>query len=171
MPGHRATAIANEFIKRAQRDDIPVTQMKLQKLAFLANGWNWVVNETRLISDTPYAWKFGPVYSSLYEHSKLFGKRAIERLITPDDKDELLFFGVLEGKSKPFQADLDTRESSVLDQVWAKYGPLDAYTLSGLTHSEQTPWNEAYYGKGPRSRIQQKNIARHYQELAEGVTA
>jgi len=171
MPAHNAMAISNEFISRSLRDGISVTQMKLQKLVFLANGWNWVVNSERLIEDTPYAWKFGPVYPALYEHAKLFGKKPITRVLTSDDDNKLAFFGVIESNAAPFKTVLTDRETAVLDQVWSKYGELDAYTLSDLTHAEGTPWSQAYYGQGKRSVISQKSIAAHYEDLAAKVAA
>ena len=166
MPMQRSTAVANEFLKKGLRQDVPITQMKLQKLVFLANGWNWAVNNDQLVSDFAEAWQYGPVFPDLYDHSKLFGSRPIPRLITPDDDDAMVFFGAVGGKeSTPYKATLSAREREVVDQVWDRYRHLSAYRLSDLTHSPGSPWFEAYHQFGERSSISQVSISQHYSEL------
>jgi len=171
MPMHRSMAVANKFVGMAKRDGVAVTQMKLQKLSFLSNGWNWVVNGKQLISDAPEAWRYGPVYPDLYDYTKLFGSSPIERGITPDDNDSLYFFDVLSSKAKPFEAELTGREQEVIQQVWDRYKHLSAFKLSDLTHKQGTPWFKSYHTHGDKSVISQAEIADHYHQIVERAGA
>ena len=73
MP-HRAVSIANEFLKMPGAKETLI-QMQLQKLVYLANGWNLAINGMPLVSDNAEAWDYGPVYRALYDHTKFFGKK------------------------------------------------------------------------------------------------
>jgi uncharacterized phage-associated protein len=164
---YRSTEIANEFLKRAPGG---LTQMQLQKLTFIANGWNYVVNGDRLVDDPAEAWDFGPVFPSLYHHTKLFGRGAIKRPITPDDDEPVKFFLNARPESAPYAADLDDRERAVIDHVWSRYGQMTGGQLSALTHRPGTPWQKSYV-PGRNTRISEDLVREHYQELADRATA
>ncbi len=164
---HRAVEIANEFL-RLPGTTGRLTQMHLQKLTYIAHGWNWAINGEPLIRDDIEAWNFGPVMRDLYEHTKLFGSAPIPRLITPDDSEVARFFGE-DGKAPPYRAELTEREKQVIEQVWARYGNLSAVRLSELTHQPDTPWFKAF-SRGRNTRISEDDIHAHYDLLADRAT-
>jgi len=169
MP-HRSVAIANEFLKMPGALET-VTQMQLQKLVYLAHGWNLVVNECRLVSDPIEAWTYGPVFRDLYDHTKFFGKEPIGRLITPDDSEAVRVFSkFLRNRQPPYQANVTDREKQVIQHVWNRYGALDAIRLSQLTHQRGTPWFDTFTQKGRDSVISDEIIRPHYVQLAERAT-
>lgn len=161
---HRAVEIANEFLcipGAAGR----LTQMHLQKLTYIAHGWNWAINGEPLVSDDIEAWSFGPVVRDLYEHTKFFGSQPIDRPITPDDSQVARFFGKT-GNAAPYTAKLTDRERQVIRQVWERYGRLSAIRLSELTHQPGTPWFQAFQ-RGRNAQIDEEAIRLHYDALAE----
>ena len=161
---HRAVEIANEFLRlpgAAGR----LTQMHLQKLTYIAHGWNWAVNNEPLISDDIEAWSFGPVVRDLYDHTKFFGSQPIDRLITPDDSQVARFFGGT-GEAPAYRAPLTDREREVIRQVWDRYGKLSAIRLSELTHQPGTPWFQAFQ-HGRNATIDEEAIRAHYNALAD----
>src|SRR6476619_3832573 len=102
-------AIANEFLKKPGALGV-LTQMQLQKLTYIAHGWNLALNERRLVSDELEAWDYGPVYPMLYDHAKYFGKSPIPRLITDRDDDKIAFFVGDDAHGRPYQANLSPAE-------------------------------------------------------------
>ncbi|WBQ14652.1 Panacea domain-containing protein [Sphingobium yanoikuyae] len=166
---YRSTEIANEFLK-PERGNGQLTQMQLQKLAFIANGWNSVINGEPLIGEEAQAWDYGPVYPELYDHSKYFGKSVIGRLINPADSEIAAFFSGRRPTEPDYGAQLNAREKAVIDHVWSRYGRLSGPALSRLTHEPGTPWFETY--RDGRSRpIAQHLIDSHYAELARRAQA
>jgi uncharacterized phage-associated protein len=166
MP-HRSVAIANEFLKLPGARET-LTQMQLQKLAYIAHGWNWAVSGEPLIAEPVEAWAYGPVYRALYEHTKFYGKEPVGRLISPDDHEMARFF--LDRKADrrpPYKADLTDRERQVIRHVWNRYGKLNAIQLSQLTHQRGTPWFETFTNRGRDGVIAEALIRTHYQLLAE----
>lgn len=72
-------AIANEFIRRARADGRSLTQMQLQKLVYIAHGWNLAVNGRPLTVDAPKAGDFGPVYTELWGALRHYGGDPVTR--------------------------------------------------------------------------------------------
>lgn len=157
MP-HSSLAIANEFIRRADR---PLTHMQLQKLVYLAHGWSLGALHAPLIEDDVEAWDFGPVIRRLYDALRCYGRGPVQRPInwgddTPfrDDDGEEAF------------AQLTPDENAVIDLVWRKYGAFPAFKLSALTHQPGTPWTETF-AHGRNGVISQDRISDHFSGLLQ----
>lgn len=162
---YRSVEIANAFLRQPGALG-HLTQMQLQKLTYLANGWNWALNGEQLIDDPAEAWDYGPVYPDLYEHTKFFGREPLERLITSEDNDAARVFGISDGKAAPYAARLTDREEAIIAHVWKRYGGLSGSQLSALTHQRGTPWSNTYWKRGKSTCIAQDEIRQHFDELA-----
>ena len=151
MPNQDARAIANEFLKLA--DGQPINQMWLQKLVYMAHGWNLAINQSPLVSDRIEAWDGGPVFRHIWNHFRDFGRNAKNGLLGERD-------------GTPFEAELSSEEKSVISHVWKRYGDYTGSQLSDMTHKEGTPWSNAYFGRGRNSALQNEDIQQHFVELA-----
>jgi len=151
MASHNALAIANEFL---DRNGAALPQMKLQKLVYIANGWNLAINREPLIAGRFEAWDGGPVVRKIWNHIRDFGFNCDNRKLAP------------KGKSEPFSVQLDQKEADVIDHVWSRYGQYTGLELSEMTHQPGTPWSNAYYGSGRNSILPQTDIHQHFVELA-----
>lgn len=149
MP-HDPRAIANEFLKL--NGNRGYNQMWLQKLVYMAHGWNLAINDAPLVSGRIEAWDGGPVMRSIWNHVRDFGRNA----------------GLLFGKSaeEPYEADLTESERAVIQHVWKRYGGYSGQQLSDMTHQEGTPWSNAYFGRGRNSRLLDDDIKQHFTDLA-----
>ena len=151
MP-HDARAIANEFIKRASRDGLALTNMQLQKLPYIAHGWSLALLNSPLIADEqPQAWPYGPVYPSLYESLRSYGSRAVEDVIRADNGSDV-------------RKDLSNREKDLIEAVWARYRGIPAWRLSDMTHKDGTPWSLARQ-RGNCAPLNEDDIKQHYRSM------
>lgn len=143
-------AIANEFIKLA--GNRPMSQMQMQKLVYIAHGWNLAINDAPLVDGRIEAWDGGPVMRSIWNHIRDFGRNA-----------DGLF-----GKSakEPYSAELTDGEKGLFQQVWNRYGGYTGVELSEMTHQEGTPWSNAYFGRGRNAPLLNSDIKQHFTELA-----
>lgn len=165
---YRSVEIANAFLDLA--GSAGLTQMQLQKLVFIANGWNLALSDEALVGENPQAWLYGPVYVDLYDHTKFFGKAPITRKITPDDDQAAHFFLDQSSDKRPYSSSLTSREKQVLAAVWKRYGAVSGAKLSTMTHQAGTPWTETYNGgKGRNAPIELDLIKKHYDGLAKRV--
>ena len=164
MPYHSSLEIANEFLLRAQREERSLTQMHLQKLVYLAHGWCLAVTGKPLIEDPFEAWAYGPVIRRLYSALRRYGSGGVERLIRRDD-DLLYAHGEHEGSEE--LADVAPTDQAVIDRVWEQYKDFEAFQLSALTHSQNSPWERTYASGVGKSRvISDTAIWDHFTEMA-----
>ncbi len=116
-------AVANNFLDRFGRDG-GIEHMKLQKLVYFSYGiWLATRNESPLTSEGPEVWKYGPVFNSLFQALKVFGR---EKITEPQSLDPF---------EKPENIAHD--EDGVLNfinWVWGRYGHLSGFALSDMTH-------------------------------------
>lgn len=148
MP-HSPSAIANEFVRLSGQ---PLSQMKMQKLAFIANGWNLAIAGEPLINESAEAWDNGPVYREIWD-------RIRDRGLSADGR-------VRDYRGDCPTAELSPAESDVINHVWRKYGGMSAFALSDLTHQPGTPWTDTYFWNGRNARIDNDAVRAHYRALA-----
>jgi uncharacterized phage-associated protein len=123
--GYSAFDIANYFLWKAQEDDQELlSNMKLQKLVYYAQGLHLSLNGTPLFKERIEAWTYGPVVVSLYHDYKIHGQRGIPPL----------------GDFNPLTIDEDTRE--FLDEIFETLGQFSAVRLMEITHDDQC-WKDA----------------------------
>lgn len=127
---YSALAVANEFIKLSRlANDRPheVTNMKLQKLVYIAHGYYLGLTDHPLINNDIHAFEWGPVIPVLYKNLKAYGANKIQNLIATEDSGPT-----------------DALSKAVIERVWKDYGQADGLALSRLTHKPNTPWSDTW---------------------------
>lgn len=100
-----------------------ISNLKLQKLLYYAQGFNLALYSSRLFQEDIRAWEHGPVVPDAYHEFKEFGANAIP---APEAMD----FNIFEPETV-----------ELLDEVYAVYGQFSAWKLRNMTHGE-SPWKE-----------------------------
>jgi uncharacterized phage-associated protein len=121
-----ADKIADYFINLGIINDTPLTNMKLQKVLYLANGIHLAVTGKSLLKDQIEAWKYGPVVRSVYDRFKGWVDKPIT---SPQNSSDLK---------------LDQETQEILSDVWELSKNVDAVKLSNWTHLSGSPWEKAY---------------------------
>lgn len=128
MPTYQVSDIANYFLFKAEQDGQELlSNMKLQKMIYYAQGLHLAIDEGPLFHDEMEAWTYGPVAPAIYHKYKEFGSGGIP----PDDDFDSNII------------DDDTRE--FLDEVFDVFGQFSAIRLMDLSHSDQC-WIDAGNG-------------------------
>ena len=74
--GYSAKAVANYFLAKYGKHGI--TPLKMQKLVYLSHGWYLAFYDEPLVDDEyAEAWRYGPVFDSLYHEFKHRGRLPI----------------------------------------------------------------------------------------------
>jgi uncharacterized phage-associated protein len=159
-------AIANWFLDRAEKSGTQLTAMKLQKLIYVAHGWHLAFYGTPLVHEAVEAWKWGPVFRSIYREFRDYGSRPIATRATAFDGASL--------EERQIKID-DYGEPGptcqFLESVWNVYKDFNAGELSDITHQPGTPWYQIYEQMGnairPFTLIPNELIADHYKKLLD----
>lgn len=124
MTNHTAGDIARWFIAWAEAEDADLSNLKLQKLLYYAQGHYLGMTGRPLFDDDLQAWAHGPVVPSVYRSFKSAGAGPIDpNQVLPDDFD--------------WDAYADVQQH--LMKVWNTYGAMAAWSLRNRTHRE-SPW-------------------------------
>ena len=107
----------------AQEEDNDVSNMKLQKLLYYAQGFSLALNDRPLFAEDVVAWLHGPVVVEVYESYNCFGSAVIP---APHGFDPNT---------------IDAADRELLDEVFDIYGQFSAWRLREMTH-EESPWKD-----------------------------
>lgn len=101
-----------------------ISNLKLQKLCYYAQGLMSAMRGVPLFEEKIFAWDHGPIVKDLYYDYKNHGSNPIP----------------LEGLETVI---LDPHDEAVLDDILAHYRHYSALGLRDMTH-EEDPWKDAY---------------------------
>ncbi len=145
--------VANEFLRLARSEERNLTNMQVQKLVFLAQGYCLALLDRPMYYHNTHAWQWGPVVPKLYKDLRKYGSGIVMENV-PSPSDESI--------------DPDSREHEVLTGVWKAYGNYTGGQLSALTHREGTPWFKTWM-ENKFGVIQLEDIQEYYHRLVHRV--
>lgn len=125
--GHDVRAIANEFIKIARESGRRLTNMQLQKLVYIAHGYNLAILHRPLIKQSVEAWRYGPVIPALYNALRQYGAGYVTETINTFPSEQL--------------SDTDR---ALIAAVASAYSGFSGTQLATMTHRDNTPWHQVY---------------------------
>ncbi len=118
-----------------QKGDM-MSNLKLQKLCYLAQGWSLARFDKPVFDNSIQAWALGPVVVDLYHELKHKSEMPITSADITTDAEKIL----------------SKEEKDFLKSIWKHYGFASSSQLVDLTHTH-TPWIEAYQpDKGARHK-------------------
>jgi uncharacterized phage-associated protein len=149
QPLGSANEIADYLIWKAHEHGSFISNLKLQKLLYYAQGWHIAVFDQPLFTEPLEAWVHGPVVPSIYRRFKSYGFQNIDEAVRPS---------------------LTPAISQFLDDLARSYLGIDAYALELMTHSED-PWLLARGDLAPqqasRTRISLYDIRTYFRGRLE----
>ncbi len=125
---HTASDIAKWFLafnRKVMRegDSEYISNLKLQKLLYYAQGTFYAMTGKKLFNDPIVAWRHGPVVVDVYHEYKENGASGIEF-------------------DEPFEfSEYNEETNGILEEVYEYFGQYSAWKLRNMTHEER-PWKE-----------------------------
>lgn len=119
--------VANFFIQLSNDSvDDPITNLKLNKLLYYAQGCYLARTGKPLFDGEIEAWQYGPVEPTIYNKYKRYGSSPITEVDQKCERDA-------------FESD----EFDALIDVACEFGQYTGSTLVNMTHQVGTPWSDA----------------------------
>lgn len=148
MKTYTADDIASYFLAKADADDDRISNLKLQKLCYYAQGIIVALRGVPLFADPIEAWTHGPVVPSLYHKYKSHGANGIP----PEQSFDLSTYA--------------PEDQHVLNDVVSYYGQYSAWRLREMTHNE-APWRNNFGEFGGRV-IPLRELGEFFAEAVSG---
>lgn len=143
---YTAMTIAKWFIAWAEdAEDTGLSNLKLQKLLYYAQGHHLASRGEPLFRDQLQAWSHGPVVPTVYHAFKDAGSGPI----TLADDDDFEW------------TDVDMETAQFLGKVWNTYGGIAAWRLRNMTHDE-APWREHFVDGERGLVIPEESLRMHF---------
>jgi len=115
--------VAQYFLSQIKPEDgDTITNLKLQKLVYYAQGYSLALLGCPLFEEEIRAWELGPVVPELWRIYKVFGRQAP----LPEESE------------KDATANFTEEQLQILEIVYQDYGQYSAWKLSQMTHKEPT---------------------------------
>ncbi len=141
--------LANSVVRYCNQRDIPVSNLKLQKLVYYVEAFFLALNNESLFKDDFEAWVHGPVVPKLYDKYK--GQLNIEHDV--------------EGCFFKFSS---TEEEDLFTGILGAYAEEETCALEARTHQEK-PWQEVREGLDRHTHsdktICRDTMAQYYLEM------
>jgi len=113
-----------------QREDDSITNLKLNKLLYYAQGVHLARTGEPLFNDPIEAWVYGPVVPSIYRKYKVCGSNVIPSISKESIRTEYF----------------TSEELDALLDVIREFGQYTGHALVSMTHEPGTPWSAVYTG-------------------------
>lgn len=147
-----AEKVAEYLVAFSQKHGDPITNLKLQKLLYYAEGWYLALYGRSLFSDPIQAWVRGPVVYSVWRRYKDYKWKPIAKKI-----------------DMPIVSAAMSRH---IDELMSVYGDFSAFTLERMTHDEP-PWKKARVGVSDgdpsNAPISRDEMKAYFRSLAGGA--
>ena len=136
-----AQDVAKYFLTLVNEDEGDfMSNLKLQKLLYYAQGFNMALFGSPLFSEKIEAWTYGPAVPDVYHTYKQYGNRPL-----------------------PFPQNVDfsnynSEVRELLDEVYAVYGQYTSSVLKNLTQNEP-PWKNS----SPKEEISLNALNEYFQ--------
>jgi uncharacterized phage-associated protein len=141
---YSASDVANFFLSLVSPEDNDISNLKLQKLCYYAQGIVSAVRGVPLFNEEIQAWEHGPVVPSLYRRFKCHGSEPITPVESFDDSL------------------IDKFDRGLLRDVYEYYAQFSAWRLRCMTHDE-SPWIEAR--DTDNRRISVERLVEHFKPM------
>lgn len=126
-------AVANSMIACAATEGLKLSNLKLQKLLYLAHGWFLVCENRPLVKGGFEAWAHGPVSRTAYHAFKDYDERPITAPATKYDP--------IRARTTEIVVNIDDEALFAIEETVRIFGRWSAFDLVELTHQPGTPWS------------------------------
>lgn len=144
-----AIEIAEWFVNWADTSEEPsdVTNLKLQKLLYYAQGHHLGKSGQALFREPIQAWSHGPVVKPVYQAYKQFGNGPVGSV---DPEFNWMIY--------------EDDEMEFLATIWNTYGKYSGWQLRNMTHAEE-PWMRHFSPDVLNIEIPQDSLKKHFAPL------
>jgi uncharacterized phage-associated protein len=164
---HDSRVVANYMLDQAERLNLCVSNLALQKLLYFAHAISLVERKLPLVSGYFEAWQYGPAHPTVYQSFKSSGAKPITfraRALNPVTRVESALPNLNDSEAK-----------RICDRVISRLGRVSPGQLVDITHADGGPWHSVVNNAKTESnlglRIPDRVIAERHAKLKVSVSS
>lgn len=149
--------IANFILDTSWEDNLPVTNLSLNKIIYFLHSWHLVTNAKPLVSAKIEAWEYGPVFREIYREFKSFGDQPISQKANKVDLST--------GELRECEYNFTDAQLEFLVPLTKRYIAIPPFALVSLSHETDGPWDKVWNSNkkiNPGMRITDDLITQHF---------
>ena len=151
----RTFAVTNYILNKLRKHGInDITNLKLQKVLYIAYGLHLCLFETRLFESQIQAWRLGPVIYDVYREFRDHGNNIITTTAKAIDPKTGEFF------TPQIDAEINPK---AIDIACTTYGQERAWNLVDITHDTNSAWKKNYREGQNGIHIQDDDIRNEFE--------
>lgn len=128
-----ARTVSNLLLDVAERMELRITHVPLQKLLYFAHGFHLVETKAPLVEGYFEAWTYGPVHPAVYRCFKAAGAAPIQFRAMRTDP--------LTGARSPLPTIHNPEIKRRIEWVVQTYGGMPTSQLVRISHAPRGPWH------------------------------
>ena len=150
------TILSNNILKRAFKEDIPVSPMKLQKILYFVSCEYVKATDCELLSEDFCVWQYGPVLPSVYNEFRSFRGNKITEYAKDANGDSFIYNELTSPNLK-----------AAIDRVWTFFKQRSGPDLSRITHEDGSGWSHAFERKSQKISKEEMNADDSYRKYMQ----
>lgn len=159
--------VANFTLDFADRRNLKLTNLALQKLLYFVHGWFYSMYDEPLIKNKFEAWKYGPVQRVIYDQFKMLKDAPIRGV-------RATYIDPVTGESVYRDHRIKSEHADVIRGVLERYEKYTAGQLVQESHVEDGPWEYVWQQAEdvvyPGMKIPDALILDHFKRLTPILT-
>ena len=163
--GYSASLVADYMIAKS---GAAMNAIQVIKTAYIAHGYSLALLGKPLIREKAQAWRYGPLFPSMYFALRDNGQdpiRSLDYCGTASGSAELA------GRMEFFKGRIDEQRRAILDDAVEVYGALPGGRLISITHAKGTPWEKHYKPGVFHNIIPDEETRRYYEKRLKDCAA
>ncbi len=129
--------IANYVVSFTIKQEKPITALKLQKILYFIQGFNYAKTNERFFDAKFEAWPYGPSNRDICIDYSIYGSFVIDTIIENNFNKN-----IISQKDKDF-----------LNEIIPTLNSYSTYQLVYISKLPDSPWYKTYHEKGPKATI------------------
>lgn len=155
-----ASLIAYAFVQLGIKNARYVSQLKVQKMVYFAQGYHLAQFGTPLIRENIEAWQYGPVVPEIYHQYRFYGSKPIRN-------NDYLFNEQLSNEKQMQKAidKLDDNAKAAIAYTFEATKDLTAFSMTRWSHKPEGPWSKYYLNTPKGTPIDSADIQSYFQKF------
>lgn len=138
--------------------------LHIMMMTYMAHGYTLAITKHNLIHDNVEAWKYGPIYPTVYEAVSNYNDKPVKKLYF---SNILLTSPEIEKVIKELEVVFSKQEIEIISEIVNNYKDYTGGEIIALMRKDGTPWEKYYNENYMHTHIPNHETKKYYKKLVK----